>query len=99
MTAGRSHLRSDGTPKVAYPTLADASRVASAGTVSGRVSYAAYRCPHCSGFHVGRPRRRPASAGDGDWIELGDRVIWHLRREDSGPLPRLPVTWPSRGHP
>ena len=75
---------------MAYPMLEDASPVASARTVPGRVLYVAYPCPHCPAFHVGRPRRRPAHAGDAVWIELGERVVWHLRRENAGPLPRLP---------
>jgi len=79
VSAGRSHLRGDGTRKMAYPMLEDASPVASARTVPGRVLYVAYPCPHCPAFHVGRPRRRPAHAGDAVWIELGERVVWHLR--------------------
>ena len=86
MSAGRSHLRGDGTRKMAYPMLEDASPVASARTVPGRVLYVAYPCPHCPAFHVGRPRRRPAHAGDAVWIELGERVVWHLRGRTPSPL-------------
>jgi len=59
VSAGRSHLRGDGTRKMAYPMLEDASPVASARTVPGRVLYVAYPCPHCPAFHVGRPGADP----------------------------------------
>ena len=88
MTAGRSHLRADGRPKVAYPTLSEAAAAAHARSAPGRVRFVAYRCPHCSAFHLGRPRLRPGSASDADWVELGDRVVWHVRRENRRPVRR-----------
>lgn len=60
-----------------------------AQTVPGRVLLVAYRCTHCPAFHVGRPSLVPATVDDASWVELGDRVIWHLRRENAGPVPRL----------
>jgi len=75
MTAGRAHARSDGRPKIAYRTLADASVIAAAQSDPGRITFTAYRCPYCPAFHVGRPRLGPAAASDADWVELGERVI------------------------
>lgn len=89
VTAGRAHLRNDGRPKVAYPTLGEAAEIAHARSTPGGVRFVAYRCPYCPAFHVGRLRLRPSSASDADWIELGDRVVWHLRRENRRPVPRL----------
>ena len=81
-------MRSNGRPKIAYPTLAEASVVAAAQTDPGRVAFRAYRCPYCPAFHVGRPRLGPATASEADWVELGERVIWHMRRQNVGPMPR-----------
>lgn len=83
--AGRSHLRGDGRPKVAYPSLDAAAVVADARSIPGEVRFVAYRCPHCPAFHLGRPRLRPVTASDAEWVELGDRVVWHLRRENARP--------------
>jgi hypothetical protein len=90
-TPGRSHLRRDGRPKVTYDRLKDAARVAAGRSVPGEL-FVAYRCPHCDGFHVGHPRLVPDSVDDAEWIELGDRVVWHLRRENRKPArPRRTV--------
>ena len=89
-------MRSDGRPKIAYPTLAEASVVATAQSDPGRVIFGAYRCPYCPNFHVGRPGLGPATASDADWVELGERVIWHLRRENAGTVLRRPGKRPRR---
>lgn len=51
----RSHENVDGTPKVAYATLEDARRAASAQGSRTGGSMTAYACrdPRCGSFHIG----------------------------------------------
>lgn len=53
--------------KVAWPTKAEAKRIAKGHTRPGD-QIKAYRCPHCAGWHIGHPPRRGQSTIQGEQV-------------------------------
>jgi hypothetical protein len=52
----RSHLREDGTPKVAYSTQEKAIKVATKMQQKHGRRFSYYKCFHCDGYHLGGNR-------------------------------------------
>ena len=55
-----SHWRSDGQPKVRYPTRADALAAAGERSREAGASLGVYRCAFCAGWHMGKREGRRA---------------------------------------
>lgn len=58
LSLGSSHWRSDGQPKVRYPSEGEALVAAAERSGEAGVELAAYRCAYCRGWHMGRPNAR-----------------------------------------
>jgi hypothetical protein len=52
----RSHLKEDGTPKIAYPTKESANKAAEKMSAKRGVHFSNYKCLFCDGYHLGKNR-------------------------------------------
>lgn len=50
----RSHLTHKGKPKVKYNTKASAQKAATTMSKKTGWYFSNYKCPHCTGYHVGK---------------------------------------------